>query len=217
MINLFKNIFETAIVFFQNGIFCRKIQRPFLLQCSVETASCKTINAFIGVVHSKCYAISFEVINFMFNHFSIFAFKLNGEFSFPFRHKIGCTVLVAKSMTAYADGGSPVGHQAGNIVHHNRLTKHSAVKYIADGTIGRFPHLFQAKFFHPFLVGCNSGALDAHTILPDGIGCIHSYLIIGFITVFYAQVIIFYVHIKVRKNEFIFNKFPDNTCHFIAI
>jgi hypothetical protein len=43
------------------------------------------------------------------------------------------------------------------------------------------------------------------------------YLVVGLIAIFDTEVVIFNIDIKIGENEFFFNEFPDDACHFIAI
>src|SRR4051812_37157774 len=97
----------------------------------------------------------------------VLALKFYRQLALPFYYEIGSAVLVAKSMAAYTDGGSPIGHQAGDVVHHDRLAKHRAVEYVADSTIRAFPHLLQVELCNAGLIRCNGSAFNAHAILPD--------------------------------------------------
>ena len=46
---------------------------------------------------------------------------------------------------------------------------------------------------------------------------INGNLVIGFITVFHAQIVVFDINVQIRSYQFILNEFPDNSSHFIAI
>ncbi len=218
LIDLFKNIFKTPIVFFKNGILCRKIQGPFFIQCHIETAPGKSFNTVIGIIHTHGHTIPFKVEYFKCLRFAAtIRRKGHGEFSFSFDHGISGPVLITKCMTAYNDGRCPGGYQTGNVLNDDGLTKHGTIQDIPDRSIRALPHLFEFEFFHTLLIRCNRRTFDTHSNFFNGIGSINGYLVIGGITVFYSQIIIFNIHLYVRENEFFFDELPDNSCHFITI
>src|SRR6185312_16506155 len=100
------------------------------------------------IVHSECYAITFEIIYFMLDGVAIFAFKLNCKLAFAFYYEICSAVLIAECVTAYAYRCCPVRHQARDIVDDDWLTEYGAIQDIADSAIRAFPHLFQFELFH---------------------------------------------------------------------
>jgi hypothetical protein len=42
-------------------------------------------------------------------------------------------------------------------------------------------------------------------------------LVVGFVTVFDSQIVVFDIYIQVREDEFFFDEFPNDTGHFVAI
>ena len=213
-----EDILETTIIFLQNGVLGGKVQGPFFTQGHIEAAACKTHNTFVGIVHGHGHTISFEIEYFKGLGFATsFRSKGHGELSFAFDDRIRSPVLIAKSMTTHDNRSSPVAHQAGYIADHDRLPENGSVEDIPDRAIWTFPHLFQTEFLHPGFVRSDGGTLDTHPIFFNGIGCIYGHLIIGLITVFDTQVIIFDIHLDIRQDQLVFNEFPDNPGHFIAI
>ena len=177
----------------------------------------KTPDTFISIVHGKCNTITFKIIHFKLLSVSIFTFKRHGQFSFAFCYKISCTILITKCMTTNTNWCCPVRNQPWNIFTNDWLTKHSTIKNITDSSIWALPHLLKIKFFYTCFIRCNGCTFNTYTILFYCIGSINSYLVIGFITIFNTEIIIFNINIQIRKNQFVFNKFPDDACHFIAI
>ena len=70
---------------------------------------------------------------------------------------VSVTVLVAKCVTAYNDGGSPVRNQARDIFDNDWLTENGSVQDVTDSTVGAFPHLFQAELLYTGLIRSNGG------------------------------------------------------------
>src|SRR5687768_13528383 len=105
----------------------------------------KSADRLIGIVHGQSHAVAFKIIHLVFDHGTVFPFKLNGEFPFSFGHKIAGTVLIAKSMTTDTDRRCPVGYQAWDIFHNDGFAEYRTVENIADGAIRRLPHLFESE------------------------------------------------------------------------
>ena len=120
-------------------------------------------------------------------------------------------------MTANTNWRCPVRHQAGHITHNNWFAKHRTIQNISDRSVRRLPHLFQVKFLYSFFIRGNCRTLYSNAILLNCIGSIYGNLVIGFIAVFNAKVIIFYIQLQVRKYQFVFYKTPDDSCHLVAI
>ena len=177
----------------------------------------KSSDGFFGVVHGQCHTISLEIVHFVLNYFPIFTFKFDGEFAFSFGYEISGAVLITKSMAANANRGCPVWNQTRNIAAHNWLTENSAIKDVANGAVRALPHLLQIELFHACLVRRNGGTLYSNTILLDGIGGVDGYLVVGLVPVLHAKIIIFYVEVQIRQNQFILDEFPDDAGHLIAI
>ena len=108
LINVFKNVLETTIVLLKDGVFSAQIQRPAFRDGLVETRASKSFDTFVGVVHGQSHAIAFEIIYFVLNDLSVFAFKFDCQFAFSFGYEIGSAVLIAKSVTADTDWCCPV-------------------------------------------------------------------------------------------------------------
>src|SRR5436190_1681073 len=122
------NIFKAAIVFFKNGIFCRKIEWPFFAKGNIKTASCKTCDAFIRVIHRQCNTITFKIINFKGLYFATtFRCESHSQFSFSFKNSICSTVLITKCMTANNNWCCPISYQSWNIFYDNWFTENSSI------------------------------------------------------------------------------------------
>src|SRR5689334_14943553 len=114
-------------------------------------------------------------------------------------------------MAAYYNGTVPGSDEAWHILNDDGLPEHRTIQDVTDGAVGTLPHLFQLEFFNAVLIGGDGGAFDTDPVLPDGVGGIYGYLVIGLVAVLYAKVKIFYVYIHVRKDELVLDKLPDNS------
>lgn len=113
----------------------------------------------------------------------------------------GRAVDVAIGMAADHDGLCPVRDKARHVGADDRFTEDRAIKDIADGPVGRAPHLLEAKFFYPCLVWGDGGAFHAHAVPAHGFGGFHGYAVIGLVTVGNAKVIIFQVDIQIGQDQ----------------
>ena len=101
-------------------------------------------------------------------------------------------------MSADDDGLFPAGNKQGHIVADDGLSEDGAVEDVADGAIGRLPHLLQLELLHTLLIWSNGGALDSDLVLLDGISRLNCDLIISGITVLNGEIVVLEVNINIR-------------------
>lgn len=77
--------------------------------------------------------------------------------------------------------------------------------------------LLQLELLNSGLIGSDGGALDSDRVLLDGLGGINGDLVVGLITVLETEIIVLEVDIKVRVDELVLDRLPDDTGHLIAI
>lgn len=77
--------------------------------------------------------------------------------------------------------------------------------------------LLQLELLNSGLIGSDGGALDTDRVLLDGLGGINGDLVVGLITVLKTEIIVLEVDIKVRVDELVLDRLPDDTGHLIAI
>ncbi len=215
--HLLEDLLEAAVVLFQNGVFRGEVERPLFYQRLVHAGPGKTADRLVGVVHGQGHPVAGEIIDLPGDGVTPFRSEGNGELSLSFGHKIGGLVLVAEGMPADADGMFPPRHQPRNILDEDGLPENGSVKDVADGPVGRLPHLLQSELLHPRLIGSDGGALNPYSVLQNSMGGIHGHLVSGGIAVLYAQIKIFQVDVKVGEDQFLFDELPDNARHFVAV
>jgi uncharacterized protein (DUF983 family) len=77
----------------------------------------------------------------------------------------------------------------------------NVLQVIADGAVGRQPHLLELELLHSLLIWCDGCALDTNRVLLDGLGSIESHLVVGLVTVFQAKIVVLEVDVEVWVDE----------------
>ena len=111
----------------------------------------------------------------------------------------------------------PTRNKLGNVVADDWLAEHHAIENVANGSIGRLPHLLEIELFYTRLVWRDGCALHANTVFKNCVRRIDCYLVVRCVTMFDTEVVVLKVDIKIRKDETILDKGPHNASHFIAI
>ena len=104
-----------------------------------------------------------------------------------------------------------------NVADDDWFAEDHATKDVADSSVGRLPHLLQAKLFNACFIRSNSCALNTNAMLLNCFSGIDSDLIIGCIAVFHAKVVVLKVDVEIRQDQLILDELPHNAGHLIAI
>ena len=108
--------------------------------------------------------------HFVLDHLAVLADEFDGQRALAREAEIGGAVLVAKGMAADHDGLGPARHQARHVLADDRLAEDHPAQDVADGAVGRLPHLLEIEFLHPRFVGGDGGAFDADAVFLDRLG-----------------------------------------------
>ena len=120
-------------------------------------------------------------------------------------------------MTTDDDRLGPAGNEARDVLADDGLAEDHAAEDVADGAVGRTPHLLEAEFFDTAFIGGDGGAFDADAVLFDRVGGIDGHLIVGRIAVFDAEVVILKIDVEVGVDQLVFDGLPDDACHLVAV
>jgi len=186
---LFEDVFESAIVLFEDGVFSGEIEGVFTKKSELEAGMSEFGDRFIGVVHTEADAASWEVENI---HNSLFSPILWSEHNLKLprsiNHEISTSILIPKRVSPNNNGLTPSRDESRDILNHDRFSEDSSSEIISNRAIGGFPHLFELEFFDSDLVGGDRGAFDADFAFFDGFGGIEGDLVVGLVPVFHSEI-----------------------------
>ena len=120
-------------------------------------------------------------------------------------------------MTANDDRLSPTRNQSRNVGNHDGFAEDHTAEDVADGAVGRLPHLLETKFLYALFIWSDGRALNGHAVKLGGFGRVNGDLVVGCIAVFNAQVKVLQINVEVRKDQLLLNKRPDDARHLVAI
>ena len=213
-----ENVLEPPVVLLQNGVLGRQVQRQLLAQRHLERRVGKPFNGLVRVVHGQPDSGRLVVVDGVRNRL---AAVLGREHELQLArlrdHQVRGLVLVAMRMSANDNGFFPTGDQTGDPRDDDGLAEHRAAQNVADGAVGRQPHLLQAEFGHTSLVRSDGGTFHADTVLFDGIGRVDGDLVVCFVTGLDAQVVVLQVDVQVRVDQLVLDAGPDDSGHFVAV
>ena len=159
----------------------------------------KSSDRLTGVVHPQKAAGALEIVGSSLEASrSIFRDKLHDEFSWSVNNCISGHILITMSVSADDDGLLPAWNKERHIVADDGLSEDGTIEDVADGSIGRLPHLLQLELLHTVLIRSNCGALDSNLVLLDGISRLNCHLIISGITILNREIVVLQVNIYVR-------------------
>lgn len=120
-------------------------------------------------------------------------------------------------MSADDDWLGPVLDKSWNVLDNDGFSEDGSVKIVSNGSIGRFPHLFEFEFFDSGFVGGDSGALDSDFAFFDGLGGIKGDFVVGFVSIFHAEIKVLDIEVEVGSDKFVFDELPEDSGHLISI
>jgi hypothetical protein len=120
-------------------------------------------------------------------------------------------------MTANNNRLGPTWNQTRHVFNDDGLAEDRTTQDVSNGAVWRAPHFFQAKFFNAAFIRRDRRAFDANTIFFNRFGEIDGDLVIGLITFFNAEILIFKIDIEIRQDQFVFDELPYDTCHFVTV
>ena len=187
--DLLEDVLEAPVVELQDRVLRREIHRPAAHQSVVEAGAREAADRLVEIVHRHRDAAAGELEDLAHDRRAA-AVRREAQGQLPGTRddEIGRPVLIAEGVTADHDRVRPSRHQPRHVLADDRLAKDRPVQLVADRPVRRLPHLLEAEFLDPRLVGCDGGALDPNAELLDGTRRIEGDLVVGRVAVLDRQV-----------------------------
>ena len=178
------------VIFFGDGIFCRKPQILLRIQRIIKTASGKAFNGLADIVHPLGYPRACELM-YQFSGLGSILCRID-KFYLSCAGNLHLCILVYISirMSRNRNRFLPVLHARLNPFYHDGGTKYCTVQDCTDRSVRALPHFFQIILIHPCRIWGDRGAFYGNLIFLCGICRVHCNLIISLITMFKSQIII---------------------------
>ena len=158
-----------------------------------------------------------SVEHFVLDHLAVFAGELDGQLALAGEAEIGGLVLVAEGVAADDDRLRPARHEARHVAAYDRLAEDHPAEDVADGAVGRLPHLLELEFLDALLVRRDGGAFHADADLFDRIGAVDRYLVVGLIANLHRKVEIAKVDVEIGMNEAVADEVPHDARHLVTV
>ena len=218
VVDLLEGFLEHAVIGLEDRVLRREVDGILARDAVVEAGAGKTLDRGEGIVDPQGDAGAFEVMDLQFHRgAAVGRHIVQGDAAGAGNFRLGGAVDIAIGVAADDDRLIPMRHQARDILTDDRLPEDGAVEDVADGAVRAPPHLLELELGHPRLVRGDRGAFHADAILLDGIRGIDGDLVIGLVTVFDTEIIVFEVDVEVGENELLLDESPDDACHLVAI
>jgi len=214
-----EDILEETIVLLEDGVLGGEVEGPLLHEGILEARVSETSDGVNGVVHGHtATTLSREVEDLGGGGLgTISGGELDLEATRLLSDEVNSLVLVTESVTTNNDGLSPTRDETRNVLHDDGLTEDSTTEDVADGTVGREPHLLEVELLDTTLIRSDGGALDTDLVLLDSLSSLNSNLVLSGITVGKTKIVVLHVKIKIRSDELVLDVGPDDTGHLITI
>ena len=217
LIYFLKDFTELGIVSLGDGILGSKPEILLGIYGKLEAAVSKAADTLVGIVHTLNNASAIEVMDF--NLLLLATLTLEHEFSYSrfIGTNLHALVYISISMTGDSDRLLPVLHTWVNARNGDRSTEHGTVHDATDCTVRTFPHLVELILVHALGIRGNGSTLHGYTIFLGSLGRIDGYLVIGLVAIRQTQVVILRFQVNERKNQFILDHLPEDSCHLITV
>jgi hypothetical protein len=218
LVDLLEDILELAVVGLEDSVLGAHVQRQLLVEGKLEGRVGEAADGLGCVV--LCLGDTTaggEVVDLDGLGLAALGGEDHLEGTLALDDAVLCAVLVAKGVTADDDGLLPAGYEAGDTGDDNGSAEDGATEVVADGAVGREPHLLELELLDALLVGRDGGALDTDRVLLDGLCSIEGDLVVCLVAVGQAEVIVLEVNVEVGVDELVLDGLPDDARHLVAI
>ena len=216
--DLFEDVLEATVVGLEDRVLRREVHGVVARKTVVKACASEVNDGGIEVVLDLSDSVAGGVVDLKLHGLrAVFGSELYGQLSLALEEEVGSAVLVTESVTADDDRLVPAGNQSRDVRDDDRLAEDNATKDVADGAVRTAPHLLEAEFFNAGFVGGDGCALDADTMLLDGVSRINGDLVVGCVTAFDAEVVVLEVDVDVGVDQGVLDPLPNNARHFVAV
>ena len=186
---MLENVLESSVILLEDSVLRGHVKRIVPLESELETAVSESFDTLVSVIHSHTdTTFSFVFVDFHCLFGSVISRKDNLKLSWFVNSKVSGFVLITKGVSSDNDRFLPSRDKSWNIADHDRLSKDSSIQVISDGSVGAFPHLFEAEFLDSCLVWRNGGAFDSNLAFTNSFSSVDGYFVISLISVLHSQV-----------------------------
>ncbi len=212
-----EDVLEAPVVDFQDGVLGRQIDGIAARQPVIERGAREIPDRVVEIVHRHGDAAARKVEHLVLDLLAVVADEADGHLARAGHLEIGGAILVAIGVAADDDRLGPARHQPRHVLADDRLTEDDATQDVADGAVGRAPHLLEIELLHPAFVGGDGGAFHADADLFDLVGGVDRDLVVGLVALLDAQVVIQQIHIEIGVDQLVLDILPDDPGHLVAV
>jgi hypothetical protein len=175
-------------------------------------------DTFVCVVHGETdTSLTFKFVDLGSLFSTVCTSKDDFEGAWFIDDEVSSFVLVSEGVSAYNDGFFPSGDEFGYVFDDDGLSEDGAVEDVSNGAIGAFPHGFEMELLDSNFIRGDGGAFDANFAVLNGVCGLEGDLVVGVVSVLYGEVEVEYGEVEEGGDEFLFDVFPDDSGHFVAI
>ena len=177
----------------------------------------KAADALVGIVHTLDNAGTIKVVDFHLLLLSALTLEHEFGYSWFIGTDLHTLIYISVCMTGDGDRLLPILHTRVNTWDSDRCTEHSTIHNTTDSTIRALPHLMKLILIHTLCIRGDGSTLYRYTIFLGSLSRVDGHLVVGLVTIRETQIIILCFQIYKRKNQFVLDHLPEDSCHLITI
>ena len=120
-------------------------------------------------------------------------------------------------MTCKSYRARPVSYAWFYSLNDDRCTKYSSIKDRSYRTVRALPHFLKIILFHSCGVRRYGSAFYSNTIFLRSFCTVTCHFVICIISVLKSKIIIFCLEIYIRRDKFVLDHLPYDTCHLVSV